>query len=137
MGVNQLYDNARERLLKAQLNWPAITPIMLAYTGDPTTSFIPTHLTQANLGTPYAVSQVMTSPIVMTGGYASSDAANFAAIPVGTAVTFFVLAEDNATPASRKFLAFLGDLNNLPLIPNGGGYLVKPDWSFTRGWFRA
>lgn len=137
MGVNALYDDARVRLLSAQLNWPTLNLVMLAYTGDPNTSFVPTHLTQANLGTPYAVSQQMTNPAIISGGYASSDAANFTTIPVGFNVQFFVLAEQNAVPTSRKLLAYLADLNNMPLIPNGAGYLVKPDWTAHRGWFRA
>lgn len=134
---NALYDNARERLATAQLNWPTLNLVMLAYTGNPATSFNPTHLNQGNIGTPYAVSQQMTTPIVMPGGYCSSDAASFVAMPMGTNVTFFVIAEDNATPTIRKLLVYLDQIQSLPLIPNGGNYLIKPDWSQHRGWFRA
>ena len=138
MGViNELYDDARERLLNAQLNWPTLSFRMLAYTGNPDTSFNASHLTQANLGTPYAVSQLLLNPITGVGGYARSSAALFTAIPIGTDVTFFVLAQDNATPTARRLIAYLSELSMLPFTPNGGVYLVKPDWLFSQGWFRA
>lgn len=135
--INALYDNARERMLKNQMDWANLSMLMLAYTGDPTTSFHPAHLVQSDLGTPYAVSQTLLTPTVMAGGYARTSAANFLVIPVGSNVQFFVLAENNATAANRKLIAFLGSMNNLPLVPNGGNYLVKPDWLAAQGWFRS
>jgi hypothetical protein len=137
MGVNQVYNDARERLLNAQLNWPTLSLRMLAYTGDPEESFNPSHLVQSDLGTPYATSQPILNPIVAVGGYARSSAAQFIAIPMGLDVQFFVLAEDNVTPASRKLIAYLADMNMLPFTPNGGDYLVKPDWLSAQGWFRG
>jgi hypothetical protein len=135
--VNALYDTARERLATAGLNWPSATMVMTAWTGNPDTSFVPTHLTQANLGTPAAVSQPLLAPTVMPGGYCRTSYANFLTIPMGAAIQFFVLCEDNAAPASRKLIAYLADTTGLPLVPNGLGYLVKPDWLFSQGWFRA
>ena len=137
MGVNALYDDARERMLKATLNWPTLTLRMLAYTGNPDISFIASHLTQANLGAPYAVSQPIIQPIVAPGGYAKSSAAQFLNITIGTDIQFFVLTEDNVVPNSRRLLAYLSDMNMLPFTPNGGDYLVKPDWLHSQGWFRG
>jgi hypothetical protein len=137
VGVNELYDDARERLLNAQLNWPTLSLRLLAFTGNPETSFNASHLIQSSIGTPYAVSQPIINPLTGVGGYARSSAARFIAVPIGSDVTFFALAEDNITPTSRRLIAYLADLTMLPFTPNGGDYLVKPDWLFGQGWFRA
>lgn len=137
MGVNALYDDARERMLKATLDWVSTPLVMLAYTSNPATSFVPAHKFQSDLGNPYATSQPLTDLNVMPGGYARASSAHFETIPVGLDVQFFVLAEEKPLPADRRLLAFLGDMNNLPLVPNGGSYLVSPDWLFSQGWFRA
>jgi hypothetical protein len=134
--LNILYDDARMRMLNGQLVWPSMSLLMLAYSGDPTISFNPAHLIQSDVGTPVAVSQGVLTPSVAAGGYAKSGYAEFLSIPVGN-VTFFVMCEANATPASRRLLVYLSDLNNLPFISNGGDYLVKPDWLFRQGWFRS
>jgi hypothetical protein len=135
--INALYDNARERLLNAQMNWPSLSLLMTAWGGNPETSFNPSHTTQAALGTPIATSQAIVTPSVRAGGYAASSFANFLAIPMGTNVQFVVLCEANATPANRKLIAYMADVNGLPFPPNGGDYLFKPDWLFSQGWFRA
>jgi hypothetical protein len=137
MGVNALYDNARERLAKALLNWPTLNLVMTAWGGDPNTSFNPAHLTQAALGTPLAVSQPLLLPAVAPGGYCRSSYVNFVTIPVGTDVQFFTLCEAHATPANRPLIAYLADVAGCPFVPNGLSYLVKPDWLFAQGWFRA
>lgn len=134
--INSLYNDARERMLSSQLNWATMPLVMLAYKLDPTTSFDPTDLIQSDIGTPWAVSQSMLNPIVQSGGYAKSGGAEFLTIPIGT-VTFFVLAEDLPTPTPRRLLVYLSDANNLPFISNGGDYMIKPDWLFSQGWWRA
>ena len=73
----------------------------------------------------------------MPGGYCRSSYANFLTTPIGGNVQFLVLCEANATPASRKLLAYLADVSGLPFVPNGMSYVVKPDWLFAQGWFRA
>jgi hypothetical protein len=135
--INALYDNARERMLSAQLNWASLNLLMTAWGGDPETSFDPSHLTQTVLGTPLATSQPILTPDVRPGGYAQSSKALFPAIAMGTSVQFVVLCEANATPANRRLIAYLSDVSGLPFIPNGGDYLLKPDWLFSQGWFRA
>ena len=135
--VNALYDNARERLAKALLNWPTLNLVMNAWGGDPEASFNPAHLTQSALGTPLATSQPILLPSVAAGGYCRSSYANFAVIPVGGTVQFLTLHEDLATPASRPTIAYLADVAGCPFVPNGLSYLVKPDWLFAQGWFRA
>jgi hypothetical protein len=135
--VNALYDNTRERLAKALLNWPTLNLVMTAWAGDPNTSFNPAHLTQSALGTPLAVSQPILLPAVAPGGYCRSSYVNFAAIPTGSTVQFFTLCEANATPANRPLIAYLADVAGCPFVPNGLSYLIKPDWLFAQGWFRA
>lgn len=137
MGVNQLYDTARERMLKASLDWANLNLLAFAFTSNPDTAYNPAHLTVADVGLSYAVSQPMLSKVVMPGGYARTSAANFPNIAMGSNITFFVIAEA-ATPATAsKLIIFLSDVEGLPFIPNGLGYLLKPDWLFSQGWFRA
>jgi hypothetical protein len=134
--MNQMYDDARERLLKAQLNWQNLTLVLLAF--DLTSySYVSTHLTQANIGTPVGVSQTLTSPLVSPGGYARTNAGVFIAIPVGPSVKFLVLAEQHATPANRRLIAYTNIASGLPFTPNGGDWVVKPDWANSQGWWRA
>jgi hypothetical protein len=137
MSFNLLYDQTRERQLKAQLDWVNLSMLMLAYSFDPVGSYDPADLTQADIGTPVAVSQPLLNPLVMPGGYARTSYAYFPVVPVGAQVQFCVLAEVNATPANRRLLAFMGDVSGLPFTPNGGSYLIKPDWLFAQGWFQA
>lgn len=135
--INALYDNARERLLSAQLDWANLDLRMTAWGGNPETSFNPSHLTQAALGTPISTSQPILTPSVRPGGYAQSSKVMFPAVPMGTSVQFMVLCEVTTLPADRRLIAYLADVAGLPFIPNGGDYLIKPDWLFAQGWFRA
>lgn len=135
--INSLYDNTRERLLQATLNWSSLNLLMTAWGFDPDSSFDPTHLKRSDLGTPLAVSLPVLTPNVRPGGYAASSYANFPAIPIGTDVQFVVLEEVAALPADNRLLAYLADVSGLPFMPNGLGYLFKPDWLFSQGWFRA
>lgn len=134
--MNQLYDDARERLLHATLNWEALDLVLLAY--DLTSyAFSPANQTQGDIGLPKKVSQQLTQPLVAPGGYARSNAGVFIAIPVGPPIQFLVLAEQNASPANRRLIAYCDAASGLPFTPNGGDWIVKPDWAHAQGWFRA
>jgi hypothetical protein len=137
MGMNDLYDVARDRLLRAQLDWENLNLQLAAYSGD-AEGFDPTDIYQSDVaGTLLAMSQPILDLLVVSGGFARSSAAYFTAIPVGPDVDFFVLLETAGSPAARKLIGFYSDLNNMPFTPNGGGYAVRPDALANSSWFKA
>lgn len=134
--MNQLYNDCRERMLKATLDWAAMTCVLLAYS-DITYVFDPNDLTQADIGVPDAVSGVLIQPIVVAGGYARTGAGIFTAIPEGPDIWFLVLAQDNVVPANRRLLAYIDTAQNMPFTPNGLDWVATPDWASSQGWWRA
>lgn len=136
--MNQLYATARQRLLKATLDWEDTDLDVRLLLFNTAYTFVETHTTVTNVGTPKAQSELLLVKSATSLGYARSSAAVFASIAVGAPVTFGVLVEDIGGAASTwKLLAYIDEAEGLPFTPNGIAYKVVPDWLSSQGWFRA
>jgi hypothetical protein len=136
--MNALYDQVREWLLTANLNWLATDPLLVAWTGkpifEPDQRFVSDIVTVG--GDFLAASEDIIGPTVGTGGYAQTTPALFRALPIGPPITWFTLCLNAPILDNAQLVAFIDVGVNLPYSPNGLDVLVQPDWLQSRGWFR-
>lgn len=131
--MNNVYDDARVKLLTALFDWTAYDLRLVAWSGTP--SFLPTEKTVSQItGRGYAISgtsQVITSKTVSVNGTAQTNQLLLPAVPVGPPVTWFTM-----TKAGTDLILYIDDAEGLPFTPNGLDVPVTPDWLSNRGWWR-
>jgi hypothetical protein len=136
--VNDIYDDARVKLLTAALNWTTTDLVLSAWPGTP--SFVPGEKTLSQIiARGYAVrghSQVITSKTVSTDGTAQTNQVVIPSVPVGANVTWFTMSKRNATITLSEMILYIDEAIELPFVPNGLDMIVNPDWLSNRGWWR-
>lgn len=135
-----IYDNARVRLLRAELDWESIELVLIAWGGEP--DFVPTddavgdidaRANAVRLAESLAVIEASVSP----DGSAQTGAAVVPGVPIGMPVTWLTLCEKNASPSLHRPILSIEDAIGLPMDPNGLDLVVQPDWLAMRGWFKC
>jgi len=137
--MNNIYDLARRELLNAQMNWPTIELLLVAFGGTP--DFDPLDISLGNIKARSHPEMGSSLPIngttVAINGTAQTDQVLIPGIPVGPPVTWFVMCRKHATVHdSSKPILFLDDVYQLPFVPNGLDLVIQPDWLQWRGWWR-
>ena len=136
--MSDLYRGARERFLGApNFDWVGMSARLQAWSGPYT--FDEAHALNSSVAataTLRATSLALTNK-AKTYGYAISDPAVLAAVPVGAPITFFTLSEYTGDLLAMPLIAYINVGPSLPFTPNGLDWNVQPDWLAGRGWFRA
>jgi len=135
--MNNIYDDARYKLLTAGLDWTAIPLRLAAWGGTPT--FVPTdkildHITFRN--TLLGYSQPITYQTVTPDGTAQTNPVLIPDVPIGPDVTWFTMVKHVGAQSSAELLLYIDNAEELPFVPNGLDLVVQPDWLQSRGWFR-
>lgn len=136
--TNQLYDNARYRMVTGHFDWPAIDLVLTVWSGTPDyvqdDEFI-SEIVARGLATPQAHSQPVTFKSVAPDGTVQTNQVVVQAVPVST-ITWFTLSMRAATVLQSELLYYVDVAEVLPFASNGLDMVVNPDWVQARGWFR-
>ena len=132
--MSGIYDNFRQKLLTASIDWRTEDYLLTAWEGLP--DFEPTDANISDISArPNAVLLATSQPIlgkaVSFDGTAQTGPVVIPGIPVNETVSFFVMAMAAGAP-----LLFIDDAIDLPWTSNGLDMVVQPDWLYERGWFR-
>lgn len=136
---NNVYDRARYEFVTGAFNWPTMELVLAAMAGTP--DFVPTDmtidqvLTRGTLNLGYSLP--VTSRTVAADGTTQTNQVLIPDVPVGQDITWFVLAERNATLPLSQLILFIDEAKDLPFVPNGLDVVIQPDWLENRGWFRG
>ena len=126
--ANTLYDSARERFLKGELNWMTDTiKVILVDTG----SYTPAFGTHANLADIGPAARISSAPVTLvdkttSGGAADARDATFPSVS-GPSIEAIVIYKEGADEASSPLIAFIDTGTGLPITPNGGDIIVTWD----------
>jgi hypothetical protein len=127
--ANTLYDKARERFLKAQLNWLSDTvKCILVDTGAYTPNFS-THEflsdipSGARIGSTAGIA--LTNQAVVAGA-ADADDVTFSSV-TGASIEALVLFKFGTTDADSPLICYIDTATGLPITPNGGDIIITWD----------
>lgn len=125
--ANALYDKARERFLKGQLDWLTQTvKVCLVDLGN----YSPNLASDEYLSAiPTAARVAISGPLTnktATGGVADADDVTITAVS-GPTVEALVLFADTGDPATSPLIAYIDTASGLPFTPNGGDVTVQWD----------
>jgi hypothetical protein len=138
MDVNNIYDDARVKLLTAAFNWPVTDLVLTAWPGTP--NFVATDKTLSQITargfTARGHSQAVTSKTVSADGTAQTNQVLIPTVPVGASVTWFTMSKRMATIALSELILYIDEAVELPFVPNGLDLIVNPDWLSNRGWWK-
>lgn len=134
--MNGIYDVARKRLVTNQLSWLGASMKLVAWSG--TKDFVPTDVTTTQitnraLAQNQGVSELMTGQAVANDGTTQSNPVVFKGIAAGKTLTFLTV----IFASGNELILYLDDVEGLPYLTNGLDIVVQPDWSQSKGWFRA
>jgi hypothetical protein len=136
--MNDVYDHARYQLLTAQLNWASIPLVLSAWSGTPT--FNPAHQTISNIisagFTERGHSLAVTQQSVAVDGTAQTNTVIIPGVTVGAPITWFTMAQKNATHTLSMLILYIDEAEGLPFEADGLDMAVTPDWLENKGWWR-
>lgn len=122
-----LYDAGRQGFLDGNIDWDTNTIKALLVDAD----YTPNLATDDNLndipvGARVNTAQTLASKTV-TAGVADSSDPVFSAVTNPTPIVAVVLYKDTGTESTSRLIAYIDNLEGLPLTPNGGNVTVS--WS--------
>lgn len=136
--MNQIYNNARFRMLTSSLNWTTEPMILSAWAGTP--DFVATDKAIGNVKTRGNVEIAWSIPItaqsVANDGTAQTNDVLIPGIAVGQTVTWLTMSDQFGSHDLSELILFIDDAIELPFIGNGLDMLIRPDWLDNRGWFK-
>lgn len=135
---NQIYDNARRRLLTADLDWQTIELMLVPWDGVP--DFVATDTKINNItargALPRGYSDPITSQTVTTTGIGQTNLILIPDVEVGPDISWFTMCERKPVLSESELILFIDTGLDMPFTPNGLDLLVTPDWLSRRGWFK-
>ena len=135
--MNGIYDDARYKLLTANLNWLVADLLLVAWGGTP--NFVKTDSTIASIkargGTALGYSMEITEQAVSLNGTAQTNDVVIPEVPIGPAVTWFTMCVKQTPQDNSPLILFIDEATELPFEPNGLDMVVSPDWLQNRGWW--
>lgn len=136
--MNQVYNNARYRMLTSALNWITEPMILSAWAGTP--DFVATDKAIGNVkargNVEIAWSIPITSQSVASDGTAQTNDVLIPGIAVGQTVTWMTMSDQFGSHDLSELILFIDDAIELPFVGNGLDMLIRPDWLDNRGWFK-
>ena len=135
--MNQIYNNARYRMLTATLNWLSEPMVLSAWSGTP--DFNPVDKVIGEIKVRGNIELAWATPITQTvtfDGIAQTSNVIVPGIDVGETVTWFTMSDRFPSHDASELILFIDDAYELPFYGNGLDMEVRPDWLDNRGWFR-
>lgn len=125
--ANALYDKARERFLRGQLDWLTDTiKVVLVDTGNYSVNLAAHEfLSDIPSAARVAISGALTGKTA-TGGVADADDVTIAAVS-GPTVEALVIFKDTGNPSTSPLIAWIDTASGLPFTPNGGDVTIQWD----------
>ena len=125
--ANTLYDKARERFLRGQINWDTDTMKVCLVDKNVYTPNFTTHEYLSDV----SGSAIIAAGVTLTGQSSASGAADandvtFTAVS-GAESEALIIYKDTGDPATRPLIAFIDTATGLPITPNGGDIIVTWD----------
>lgn len=124
--ANSLYEKARERLLKAQIDWlnDSIS-VVLGDSGTYTVN-LTTHefYNAASAGT--VAGPVALASKAVTSGAADANDVTFTSVS-GSTIEYIIIYQVVTTPSDSPMIAYIDTATGLPITPNGGDIIVTWD----------
>lgn len=125
--ANTLYDKARERFLRGQINWDTDTMKVCLVDKNVYTPNFTTHeyLSDVSLSAIVAPGVTLTGKS-STGGAADANDVTFTAVS-GAESEALVIYKDTGDNATSPLIALIDSATGLPITPNGGDIIVVWD----------
>lgn len=125
--ANTLYDKARERFLRGQINWDTDTVKVCLVDKNVYTPNFTTHEYLSDV----SGSAVIAPGVTLTAKSSASGAADandvtFSAVS-GAESEALILYKDTGDPATSPLIALIDSATGLPITPNGGDIIVVWD----------
>lgn len=125
--ANTLYDKARERFLRGQINWDTDTMKVCLVDKDVYTPNFTTHEYLSDV----SGSAIIAPGVTLTGKSSSSGAADandvtFSAVS-GAESEALIIYKDTGDNATSPLIAMIDSATGLPITPNGGDIIVVWD----------
>lgn len=125
--ANTLYDKARERFLRGQINWDTDTIKVCLVDKNVYSPNFTTHEYLSDVSSSAVVAQGVTlTGKASVGGAADANDVTFTAVS-GAEAEALILYKDTGDPASSPLLAQIDSATGLPITPNGGDIIVVWD----------
>lgn len=131
--ANTLYDKARERFLRGQINWDTDTVKVCLIDKNVYTPNFTTHEYLSDVSGSSFVAPVLGSAggVTLTGkastaGAADANDVTFTAVS-GAESEALIIYKDTGDPATSPLIALIDSATGLPITPNGGDIIVVWD----------
>lgn len=124
---NQLYDKARERFLRGQINWVSdtIKAVLVDSGAYAINAASHEYFSSVPAGARISASVTLTGK-ADTAGSADAADATFTAV-TGTSIEAIVIYKDTGDEATSPLIAYIDTGTGLPITPNGGDIIVNWD----------
>jgi len=138
--LSNIYDVARVRLLKADLDWEAVPLVVVAWGGA--VDFNPTdgnvaNITARGIATELGTSLPINRSSVSADGSAQTDQVLIPNVPIGQSIVWLTVCEKHPTmPSLNQLILSVDDALEMPFDSNGLDVILNPDWLTGRGWFK-
>jgi hypothetical protein len=138
--MNNLYLNARYRMVTGDFDWRTLDVLLAAWSGP--YMFDEGHRTNNDVvlagGIPIAYAEPNASNTIHAQtAIVQTNPILFRQVPIGPPLVFLTQAIRGINELSSELIAYYDTGEGLPYAPNGLDVLVHPDWLNQRGWFRA
>ena len=125
--ANTLYDKARERFLRGQINWDTDTMKVNLVDKNVYTPNFTTHEYLSDV----SGSAIIAAGVTLTGkqsiaGAADASNVTFTAVS-GAESEALIIYKDTGDPATSPLIALIDSATGLPITPNGGDIIVVWD----------
>lgn len=125
--ANTLYDKARERFLRGQINWDTDTMKVCLVDKNVYTPNFTTHEYLSDVsGSAIIAAGVTLTGKSSTGGAADANDVTFTAVS-GAESEALIIYKDTGDTATSPLLALIDSATGLPITPNGGDIIVVWD----------
>jgi len=119
-----IYPKCKENLWKANIDLDTDT-VKVALVDTGTYSYSVTHETYDDLSGVVGTPVELTNVVVSNGSIAGDDI-TFSSV-TGNTVETVILYVDSGTPSTSYLIAYIDDITNSPIIPNGGDLTIEWD----------
>jgi hypothetical protein len=125
--ANTLYDKARERFLRGQINWDTDTMKVNLVDKNVYTPNFTTHEYLSDVsGSAIIAAGVTLTGKASTAGAADANDVTFTAVS-GAESEALIIYKDTGDPATSPLIALIDSATGLPITPNGGDIIVVWD----------
>ena len=125
--ANTLYDKARERFLRGQINWDTDTMKVNLVDKNVYTPNFTTHEYLSDVsGSAIIAAGVTLTGKASTAGAADANEVTFTAVS-GAESEALIIYKDTGDPATSPLIALIDSATGLPITPNGGDIIVVWD----------